>query len=277
MSHPQRTEAATAGLSAWDSDPGLARDLDSTARWALRYAELGWGVFPLAPGSNVPLADSSGVSDATTDPDLIRSWWPPGSRFNIGATPPPGHLVLDLDKRDDGRDGAATLRALDLSVPATARQRTPHGTHHVFQLPPGVELRQTAGKVAPGVDTRRHRAGYIAVEPSVRPSGSYVWEVAPVPGNIAEAPEWLVERLTCDRSQVRDWRELAGATVPSGARNATLASVAGLLYRRLPAELAYDLGMLWAQHRCDPPLPEREAQRTLSSIATCELRRRGAA
>lgn len=35
---------------------------------ALQFARFGWKVFPLAPGSKVPLARSRGVHDATTDP-----------------------------------------------------------------------------------------------------------------------------------------------------------------------------------------------------------------
>jgi hypothetical protein len=46
---------------------------------ALAYALAGVHVFPLAPRSKVPFIPARngghGLHDATTDPDVIRSWW----------------------------------------------------------------------------------------------------------------------------------------------------------------------------------------------------------
>ena len=41
---------------------------------ALRYAELGYPVFPCEPGTNRP-ATAHGFKDATTDPARIERWW----------------------------------------------------------------------------------------------------------------------------------------------------------------------------------------------------------
>ena len=41
---------------------------------ALRYAELGYPVFPCAPGTKRPLTEN-GFHDAVTDPDQIERWW----------------------------------------------------------------------------------------------------------------------------------------------------------------------------------------------------------
>ena len=42
---------------------------------ALAYARrFGWAVFPLQPGTKVPLTGTHGHKDATTDPETIRRW-----------------------------------------------------------------------------------------------------------------------------------------------------------------------------------------------------------
>lgn len=245
----------------------LAPMVADLASGALRYAAAGWPVLPLRAGAKVP-AIEHGLHDATTDADTIRAWWPPGSCLNVGAVVPLGRVVVDVD----GRDALARLHALDLDLPATARQRTPRGWHYVYAVP-DLELRQTASEIAPGVDTRTAGRGYIVVEPSIVDGRRYGWDASLEECNIAEAPDWLLERLSIKRSR-RDWSMLAGAIVERGSRNETLASVAGLVFRRLPARLAYDLARLWAEHRCDPPLPDREIERTLESVAGRELLRR---
>ena len=41
---------------------------------ALRYAELGYPVFPCVSGDKTPLT-THGYKDASTDPDQIDRWW----------------------------------------------------------------------------------------------------------------------------------------------------------------------------------------------------------
>lgn len=72
-----------------------------------------------------------------------------------------------------------------------------------------------------------------------------------------------------------EWHHKVREPVPQGRRNQTLAQVAGLLFRKLPADVAAELAYCWAQVKMDPPLSDREIMRTLDSIANRELRRRG--
>ena len=51
--------------------------------YALRYAALGWAVFPCRPNDKRP-ATLHGCLDATTDPDQIRAWWTEIPDLNIG-------------------------------------------------------------------------------------------------------------------------------------------------------------------------------------------------
>ena len=49
---------------------------------ALGYAELGYPVFPCAPGRKEPLTEN-GHLDATTDPVQIDQWWSERPNANV--------------------------------------------------------------------------------------------------------------------------------------------------------------------------------------------------
>ena len=166
--------------------------------WAQHLASRGWAVFPLVPGTKRP-AIREWEQRASTDPDRIRRCWYE-ARFGIGiATGPSGLVVLDLDPAatDDGPDGAAGLTTLaaarGVALAPTFTVATPRGgTHLYYRSPPGVRLRNTAGTLAPRVDTRAE-GGYVVGPGTVLPGGGYelVDDTDPV-----ELPAWLVQALT---------------------------------------------------------------------------------
>ena len=63
---------------------------------ALAYASWGWPVFPLLPGQKRP-ATRRGFKDATTDPDLIGTWWTQRPNYNIGLPTGVAFDVIDID------------------------------------------------------------------------------------------------------------------------------------------------------------------------------------
>lgn len=183
---------------------------------ALRAAERGWRVFPLRPGNKRPALHGEqacqGLGDcasghrkwedrATTDPDRIQRAWSERP-FNVGiATGPSGLVVVDLDmpkpnSSTDTPSGVTTFKALcertGRAVPATYRTRTASGGHHLyFTAPPGQRLGNTAGTLAPLVDTRAW-GGYVVAAGSTTTAGPYdVTDNAPV----APLPAWLLSLL----------------------------------------------------------------------------------
>lgn len=183
---------------------------------ALRAAERGWHAFPLRPGDKRPALHGEAVCPslgdcatghrkwedrATTDPDRIRRAWA-DRPFNIGiATGPSGLVVVDLDmpKPNSSKGtprGVTTFTTLceraGQPVPTTYRTRTASGGHHLyFTAPPGIRLGNTAGTLAPLVDTRAW-GGYVVAAGSTTTTGPYkVVDPAPV----APLPDWLLTLL----------------------------------------------------------------------------------
>jgi hypothetical protein len=62
---------------------------------ALWYAELGYPVFPCAPGRKAPLTEH-GLLEATTDAEQITEWWTQHSDANV-AIRADGLVVIDID------------------------------------------------------------------------------------------------------------------------------------------------------------------------------------
>lgn len=183
---------------------------------ALEAAARGWHVFPLRPGTKRPALHGeascplTGVcadghrkweQRATTDADRIRATWSHGA-FNVGiATGPSGLLVVDLDMPKDKSNGdtpcgVTTFKALcertGHTVPDTYRTRTASGGRHLyFTASVGVRLANTAGTIAPLVDTRAW-GGYVVAAGSTTPTGPYEAVGGPM---AASLPRWLLSTL----------------------------------------------------------------------------------
>ena len=161
--------------------------------YALAYAARGWRVFPLIPRGKLPLiakdAGGRGCLDATTDEAQIRRWWDQSPAANIGLATGDFIFALDIDPIHQG-----DLWLESVTLPETIHQHTGSGgTHYLFSGP--VEIPNSAGRIAPGVDIRG-AGGYIVAPPSVHPNGRrYSWVDCDgdIPaGEPTAAPEWLV-------------------------------------------------------------------------------------
>jgi len=260
---------------------------------ALRYAELGYPVFPCAPGDKVPITPH-GFKDATTDTAQIEAWWEKYPDANIGI-PTAGLLVVDVDGEDnrwpDDPEKAEELACSPISL-------TPRGgRHHIFRQPEGRAWKNTAGRIALKVDTRAN-GGYIVVPPSVVEGKPYRWaetfELSAAPGELPEPPGWLINLLDCPgdlftRGSTGDAGDgqfppkvapgspkepdspPGGNVIPEGTRNATLARLAGNM-RRVGMTRDEILAAIERtnQDRCRPPLSSREVEKIAASICRYE-------
>lgn len=159
---------------------------------ALGYADRGRPVFPCTLDKK-PLT-ATGFKNATADLATIRKWWTrhPGASIGSPTGGDTGIFVVDVDMPD----GPVTLARLEQEngpLPATLEQRTGSGGRHLFFNHPGWIIRNSAKRLGPGLDTRGD-GGYVILPPSPHPSGNlYEWTTR---HPIAEAPAWLLEKLT---------------------------------------------------------------------------------
>jgi hypothetical protein len=196
-------------VQSGDIDFGGARE-HTLASAALEFAQQGLYVFPLKPNGKTPLT-THGLDDATTDELTIETWWDRWPTANIGLRT--GDLVVV----DEDRAGAFTdlAQRLGHELPTTRVVRTHAGRHYYFSAN-GTRIRNSAGKLAPGVDTRGD-GGYVVAPPSVHPSGSRYELESDQP--LAPLPGWIVELLAtrpAERHALAPIR-IADATTPYGA------------------------------------------------------------
>ena len=131
---------------------------------ALAYAACGWPVFPCRPGEKIP-DTAHGFKDATTDPDLIRRWWPPSTARNVAiATGAPGPDVLDVGVKPDGSGFVAfnRLKQAGLLTGARALVRTPSGGLHAYYAGTG----QPSGRLVRDYLDFKASGGYVLAPPS---------------------------------------------------------------------------------------------------------------
>jgi hypothetical protein len=244
---------------------------------ALAYAKRGLHVFPCQPRGKVP-ACARGVSDATTDHNLIAKWWDAIPDCNIGAAcgEKSGIFVVAIDA-GEAEAALAQLEKLHGALPPTVESITPRGRHAFFSWPDRV-VKNSASKVGPNIDVRG-QGGYVLVPPSIHPSGRpYAWSVDSA-SIFAAAPDWLLDLIAAKpapRSVTppEQWRELAQG-VSKGARNCSLACLAGLLLRRrIDAVVVLALLQGFNARDCSPPLPEEDVCRIVDSICGREFQRR---
>lgn len=252
---------------------------------ALEYVSRGWSVLPLhslKDGRCTCGRDSCssrgkhpqtarGLHDATVEPDRVRKWWAnwPSANVALRTGADSGLVVLDVDPKNGGEASLQSLEAEHQPLPSTVSSATGGGGRHLFFRHPGIEIRNSAGKLGAGLDIRGD-GGYVVVPPSSHASArSYSWEPGRGPNEttLADLPDWLL-RLLNNREPQQPSRTLVGHIVPEGQRNGTLASLAGGMRRRglSEEEILAELRKINGA-RLSPPLADEEVAAIAASIS----------
>lgn len=241
---------------------------------AMKYAESGWAVFPLAVGSKIPMKGSGGAKDATTDTDLVATIWETDPYANIGLAcgEASGVYVVDVDvNHKGGADGFKSLAEAGIELPPTLAARTPNGGVHCFYKWTRGEKPKTGSKVNGllGVDVRAD-GGYVVVAPSKIGGKAYVWENE---AEIAEFPEALKPKAKAampvvvaaqvnvgqTRSEILERASMYLATCDGAIQGAgghnTLLRVAAALTIGFNLSDSEATTLLWSEYnpRCIPP------------------------
>lgn len=184
-------------------------------RAALRYAALGWYVFPLAITGDVKephgmLGKPGGHNAASVDPEELRGWWARSPASGIGLNlAKSGLIAIDTDPRSGGTETIARVEAARGPLKSAIVNETGGGgDHRLFLAPEG--LKSAPGRIGPpggGVDLKYN--GYIVLPPSrwagrgpdrkfLPPSGpGYRWRAGcdPFGGGrdyLYEIPAWVL-------------------------------------------------------------------------------------
>jgi hypothetical protein len=169
----------------------------ATLQSALSLTAKGVAVFPCKNRPDDPKIDkrphtANGFDDAVTDPSAIAEWWGHHPNALIGVPTGERFVVLDLDftKHDEALAWYEHNRE---RLPRTRMHITRSGGRHLL-FKPHPEIKNSAGKIEIGVDTRG-AGGYCIWWPA---EGLEVLHG----GIVADAPDWLVA-LMRPRPKVR--------------------------------------------------------------------------
>lgn len=159
---------------------------------AIEYAVRNWRVFPLT-GKVPAIAGGRGVLDASSDVNIVASWWGGAYRgCNIGGRVPEPMVVIDIDPRHGGIDSLAAIEGRYGPLPETLTTlsgRGDGGRHLFYRRPVG---RLSARRLGPGIDVKTS-SGYVVLAPSIHPDSGkpYIRIDAPV----AAPPPWFTALL----------------------------------------------------------------------------------
>lgn len=259
---------------------------------ALDYAQRGLAVFPLhtptAKGCSCrkPECDNvgkhprtrNGFMDATTDAEMIKTWWKGWPEANIGIATGKSHLVVvDVDPRHGGEEAMAdVVKVHGKTILDTVTALTGGGGYHlIYKAPPGSTIGNITnsprftGVLGRGIDVRAV-GGYIVAPPSVHASGTvYDWETnwAITDREPSPLPHSLFEVLQAKPERSEDAISMADilAGVPEGERDWQLFRAASKLrYADVPLDFARQL-IAQAAAACVPPFPVTEAIKKVDS------------
>lgn len=225
-------------------------------------ARRGFRVFPCRAGQKTP-AVKAFYDWATTDEDKLIAWWTAHPNDNP-AISTDDLVVVDIDVKSD-KAGLASYKALDL--PPSYTVGTPSGGFHVYFKG---ECRNSAERVAPGLDVRGHH-GYVLASGARTDAGAYVARadrdviaapaalsgLLPVPersANGTAAPTVAVDPDTSIPRAISWLREGAPVAVEGSAGDDATFRVAARLKDMGVSE--FDAWAIMDEHwnpRCSPP------------------------
>jgi hypothetical protein len=214
----------------------------------------------------------NGLKDASSDPATIRQWWKrwPDANVGIATGPESGVFVLDVD----GPQGEASL--LDLarsgcSLPDSYIVQTGGGSHFYFTWPTGLDIRNSASKLGPGLDVRG-AGGYVVAPPSMHKSGRR-YETLESSCPATAAPEWLLTRIQEARTQPAPRSASAPATVeaparlPKGKGDPAKLSLAGSLLRKGTPLAVVEAAVIALDKTCEHERGEADCKRKVREWA----------
>lgn len=244
--------------------------MTDTIDFARAYAGMQWQSFPCRPRDKTPLVRWADM--ATTEENMLIGWWDTNPAANIGIAcgRRSGIVVLDVDADHDGFESLALLTIDYGALPDTPMSKTGSGGRHIFFRHPGVEIRNSAGKLGRGLDIRGD-GGYVVAPPSVHPNGNrYEWINKPSQYPLADMPDWLIELLQ-EKNVITEPQPGSAQGIITGERNNALTKLAGSMRRKDASEdVIFAALQIYNREKCKPPLTEGEVLQIARSVSRYE-------
>jgi len=167
-------------------------------------------------------------------------------------------------------DGEASLVKLlngHHTIPITLEVRTPSGGRHIyFSTPGGMDVKNSAGKIGPGLDIRGD-GGYVVAAGSVIKGSEHdgIYEIRE-DEEIAALPDWLTALVANPQRPIDDSSAVNHNVIAEGSRNDTMFRYACSLFTKGLSDDAI-WGAFQAENnaRCNPPLEDRELRSIINS------------
>lgn len=268
---------------------------------ALEYASYGFKVFALSPLSKIPLKNTKGFKEATTDQETIFTMFKENEQANMGISMTDSDIfVLDVDNHGGDNQGLKSLEKLlggvalpdDITIVETA-----NGGYHIYmKAPAGVEIKQQIG-FRPSIDIIKNFV--VAPSSTIKREdgsiGTYKLENGSL-SDIKEVPKAILKALTAkeqpkqsNASYQINYSNAAGQTkkytatlleeitqgAKSSERNVWLTKYTGkLLYLGMDPAAAYQFLMVVNENFIEPPLPDNEVNKVFKSVLKAENNKR---
>jgi putative DNA primase/helicase len=166
-------------------------DFSEREQQILRLARRGFQLFPCKPRRKDP-AIVNWRKLATADPQRLVRWFAdfPEANWAVVAGPVSRLFVVDVDAEESWSE----LCQRNCGNVKTLGVRTSRGRQLYFRYPTGSSIRNSASRVAAGIDVRG-QGGYALCPPSIHPNGTaYEW-LGSEDQSITEAPAWLLQLI----------------------------------------------------------------------------------
>ena len=273
-----------------------------------KLVEMGFVVIPLCSGNHIGMTPShiKGCQSPGKRP-LISKWTEINSvsmeQFNIWSEQFPtanwglvlgqtlSYNLVGIDI--DGEEGEKYWNELtkDKPVPATVEFTTGAGRRLLYQLPFGLETKKQ--KVT--LEGNHSEVAFCCqgqqtvIPPSIHNTGRvYEWTQgkSPMETDIAQAPQWIIDLVSIENSNLGTTKDKAKSNrvtakemkskVLEGGRNDQLARLMGSMIVRtdMTLEVAIAAAQGLNETQFEPPLPDDEVIRTVTSVWEIEQRKK---
>ncbi len=229
---------------------------------ALKYTAQGFSIIPVGQNKK-PLINWKEFQERKASEEEVRKWFKEFPDANIGMVTGKISNMVVVDVENGGSiDGLST----------TVISKTGGGGWHYFYKYPENGL-NNATRIREKMDIRGD-GGYVVLPPSLHSSGNrYEWKNSPEMATLAELPKWVKNIRSENQKNVTDWDKFLKTTNPEGTRNTRTTQITGKLLKHLPQNLWHKAGHFikgWNKEKNDPPLPEKEIENVITSIASSE-------